>query len=70
MDPVDGPKLHLYRFDGSPVAPTFQLSATPEMLPTQLLRNVTPPALSVQTQQRRALQNEIRMRQFQVQLTT
>lgn len=54
MDPTDGPKLHLFQFDGSPVAPQFQLSATPNMLPTQLLRNVTP-AASIQTQQRRAL---------------
>ena len=44
MDPQDGPKLHLFQFDGSPVAPQFQLSAVPNMLPTQLLRNVTPPA--------------------------
>ncbi|OBZ71260.1 Protein rot1 [Grifola frondosa] len=41
-DPTDGPKLHMFNFDGSPVAPQFQLSATPNMLPTQLLRNVTP----------------------------
>jgi len=38
-----GYKLHLFQFDGSPVAPQFQVSATPDMLPTQLLRNVTPP---------------------------
>lgn len=42
-DPQDGPKLHLFMFDGTPVAPQFQLSATPNMLPTRLLRNVTPP---------------------------
>lgn len=41
QDPVDGFKLHLFAFDGSPVAPQFQLSATPNMLPTQPLRNVT-----------------------------
>ena len=54
MDPTDGPKLHLNKFDGSPVAPQFQLSATPNMLPIQLLRNdsSTP---SVTAQQRRAL---------------
>lgn len=52
MDPTDGPKLHMFEFDGTPVAPQFQLSATPNMLPTQSLRNVTP---SVQIQQRRAL---------------
>lgn len=43
MDPQDGPKLHLFQFDGSPVAPQFQTSLVPNMLPTQLLRNVTPP---------------------------
>jgi hypothetical protein len=41
LDPTDGPKLHLFQFDGSPVAPQFQVSTTPNMLPTQLLRNVT-----------------------------
>lgn len=54
MDPTDGPKLHLFRFDGSPVAPTFQLSATPNMLPTTLLRNVSQVA-TVTAQQKRAL---------------
>ena len=54
MDPTDGPKLHLFQFDGSPVAPQFQLSATPNMLPTQSLRNTTTTA-SVQTQARRSL---------------
>lgn len=54
MDPVDGPKLHLFMFDGSPVPPQFQLSATPNMLPTQPLRNVTPPA--VPAAQKRSLQ--------------
>ncbi|KAF7375087.1 Proteasome subunit [Mycena sanguinolenta] len=41
MDPTDGPKLHLFQFDGSPVAPLFQLSAEPNMLPKQVLRNVS-----------------------------
>lgn len=39
MDPTDGPKLHLFEFDGTPVAPLFQTSTTPNMLPTQKLRN-------------------------------
>jgi len=39
-DPTDGFKLHLFQFDGSPVAPQFQISTTPNMLPTQMLRNV------------------------------
>jgi len=42
-DPVDGYKLHLFQYDGAPVAPQFQVSTTPNMLPTQLLRNVTQP---------------------------
>jgi len=41
LDPVAGPKLHLWREDGTPVAPAFQLSKKPNMLPQQLLRNVT-----------------------------
>ena len=44
QDPVDGYKLHLFLFDGTPVAPQFQVSTTPNMLPTQSLRNVTVPA--------------------------
>ncbi|KAH8109764.1 chaperone for protein-folding within the ER, fungal-domain-containing protein [Phellopilus nigrolimitatus] len=41
QDPVDGYKLHLFQFDGSPLAPQFQVSTEPNMLPTQLLRNVS-----------------------------
>ncbi|KAJ7116304.1 chaperone for protein-folding within the ER, fungal-domain-containing protein [Mycena epipterygia] len=41
LDPVFGPKLHLFQFDGSPVAPLFQVSASPNMLPKQALRNVS-----------------------------
>jgi len=39
-DPTLGYKLHLFQFDGSPVAPLFQISTTPNMLPTTVLRNV------------------------------
>jgi hypothetical protein len=42
-DATTGYKLHLFRYDGSPVAPLFQVSPTPNMLPTQMLRNVTVP---------------------------
>ena len=55
MDPTDGPKLHLFQFDGSPVAPQFQISATPNMLPEQLLRNVSGFTPSITSQQRRSL---------------
>jgi len=41
QDPVTGPHLHLFQFDGSPLAPQFLISTTPNMLPTRLLRNVT-----------------------------
>lgn len=41
-----GYKLHLFNFDGSPVAPLFQVSSTPNMLPTRSLRNVTGAAVS------------------------
>jgi hypothetical protein len=43
QDPTAGFKLHLFGFDGAPVAPQFQVSATPNMLPTSLLRNVSAP---------------------------
>ncbi|KAJ7086020.1 chaperone for protein-folding within the ER, fungal-domain-containing protein [Mycena belliarum] len=47
QDPQFGPKLHLFQFDGSPVAPLFQVSPTPNMLPKQVLRNVTPPVVTI-----------------------
>lgn len=40
-DVTAGPKLHMFAFDGSPLPPQFQISATPNMLPTRALRNVT-----------------------------
>jgi hypothetical protein len=43
QDPTDGFKLHLFQFDGAPLAPMFQVSTNPIMLPTRLLRNVTQP---------------------------
>ncbi|KAJ7581222.1 ROT1 protein [Mycena floridula] len=50
LDPATGGyKLHMFQFDGAPLAPMFQVSTTPNMLPTRLLRNVTTsPALTVQ----------------------
>lgn len=41
QDPTDGLKLHLFAYNGVPVAPQFLVSSTPNMLPTQKLRNVT-----------------------------
>jgi len=47
LDSITGYKLHLFEWDGTPLAPQFQLSTSPNMLPTQLLRNVTPPTTIV-----------------------
>jgi len=41
QDPTTGAHLNLYQFNGEPLAPQFQISVTPMMLPTQPLRNVT-----------------------------
>jgi len=38
QDPVTGLKLHLFEWDGTPVAPQFLVSASPNMLPTTSLR--------------------------------
>ncbi|KAF9452957.1 hypothetical protein P691DRAFT_802811 [Macrolepiota fuliginosa MF-IS2] len=62
IDATQGPKLHLFQFDGAPLAPMFKLSSTPNMLPTQLLRNVTDPnadpsATPTSTPQRRSESN-------------
>lgn len=40
-DPTQGLKLHLFQFDNSPLAPMFQVSTTPNMLPTQQIRTQT-----------------------------
>jgi len=47
QDPTAGYKLHMFAFDGTPLSPMFQISPTPNMLPTQQLRNVPPPAPTV-----------------------
>jgi hypothetical protein len=39
-------KLQLFQFDGAPLAPMYQVSATPNMLPTERLRNVSVAASS------------------------
>ena len=41
VDAIDGPKLHMFQFDGAPVTPMFLYSQTPLMLPTQPLRNTS-----------------------------
>jgi hypothetical protein len=49
MDATAGPKLHMFQFDGAPLAPQFQISTTPNMLPPQLLRNVSRPTTDGKT---------------------
>ena len=46
-DPVLGPELTMYQFDGSPYPPLRLLSATPNMLPTQRLRNPPTPSTTI-----------------------
>jgi len=41
QDSVKGYTLQLYQFDGSPLPPQYLVSTSPNMLPTQPLRNVT-----------------------------
>ncbi len=54
QDTTDGFKLHLFAFDGSPLPPMFQVSTTPQMLPTQKLRNTTA-ATTVASSRKRSL---------------
>ncbi|KAJ3478821.1 hypothetical protein NLI96_g9496 [Meripilus lineatus] len=49
-DVVDGYKLHLFGFDGTPVAPQFRVG-DPNMLPTQNLRNTTNTTSTLTSQQ-------------------
>lgn len=42
QDPVRGFTLQLYQFNGVPLPPMWLLTTSPNMLPTQPLRNVTP----------------------------
>ncbi|KAI6014679.1 chaperone for protein-folding within the ER, fungal-domain-containing protein, partial [Pisolithus marmoratus] len=53
QDPTLGYMLQLYQFDGSPLPPMAQLSTSPNMLPTQALRNVS--AASTATKKKRNL---------------
>lgn len=57
QDPTLGYMLQLYQFDGSPLPPMAQLSTSPNMLPTQALRNVS--AASTATKKRSLEQGEI-----------
>ncbi|ESK85862.1 rot1 protein [Moniliophthora roreri MCA 2997] len=55
LDPTFGPKLHMWKFDGNPVAPMFQLSTTPTMLPTTKLRNTTAASAGTGSTRKRSL---------------
>ena len=46
-DPVLGPELALFQFNGEPVPILRLLSATPNMLPTQALRNPPTPSTTI-----------------------
>lgn len=48
-DATFGYKLHLWTYDGTPLAPQFQISISPEMLPTQNLRNTDPSSNVIMT---------------------
>lgn len=41
QDTTKGYKLQIYAFDGAPMSPMYQVSTTPNMLPTELLTNTT-----------------------------
>lgn len=41
QDPVKGYTLQLYQYDGTPLPPQYLISTSPNMLPTQALRNVS-----------------------------
>jgi len=60
QDATTGYKLHLFQFDGSPLAPQFQISTTPNMLPLHQLRNIptstTTAGNGVKTPSRRSLE--------------
>jgi len=60
QDPVQGYKLHLFQFDGSPLAPQFQVSTTPNMLPTQQLRNLPKNTTSTTSSQNQKRSLELR----------
>ncbi|OCH92811.1 hypothetical protein OBBRIDRAFT_790826 [Obba rivulosa] len=45
QDPILGSRLFLYQFDGTPWPPMLFMSATPNMLPTRSLRNISAPVV-------------------------
>lgn len=57
QDPVMGYTLQLYQFDGTPLPPQYLVSTSPNMLPTQALRNVSTSATTAATVQNAAVVN-------------
>ncbi|KAG1739418.1 chaperone for protein-folding within the ER, fungal-domain-containing protein [Suillus paluster] len=57
QDPVKGYTLQLYQYDGSPLPPQYLVSTSPNMLPTQALRNVTSTTTTTATVQNAAVLN-------------
>ncbi|KAJ8081185.1 Reversal of tor2 lethality [Marasmius tenuissimus] len=56
QDTSQGYKLHLWKYDGNPVAPLFQVSTQPIMLPKEQLRNdPAAPAGTGSTRRKRSL---------------
>ncbi|KAG1883948.1 chaperone for protein-folding within the ER, fungal-domain-containing protein [Suillus subluteus] len=57
QDPVMGYTLQLYQFDGTPLPPQYLITTSPNMLPTQALRNVSSTAVTAATVQNAAVVN-------------
>ncbi|KAG2361976.1 chaperone for protein-folding within the ER, fungal-domain-containing protein [Suillus spraguei] len=57
QDPVKGYTLQLYQFDGTPLPPQYLITTSPNMLPTQLLRNVSKTATTSTNVQNAAVLN-------------
>ncbi|KAG1760948.1 chaperone for protein-folding within the ER, fungal-domain-containing protein [Suillus occidentalis] len=57
QDPVKGYTLQLYQFDGTPLPPQYLISTSPNMLPTQALRNVSTTTTTTTTVQNAAVVN-------------
>lgn len=57
QDPVKGYTLQLYQFDGTPLPPQYLVSTSPNMLPTQALRNVSTTTTTTTTVQNAVVVN-------------
>ncbi|KAG2122401.1 chaperone for protein-folding within the ER, fungal-domain-containing protein [Suillus cothurnatus] len=57
QDPVMGYTLQLYQYDGTPLPPQYLVTTSPNMLPTQALRNVSSTTTTSATVQNAAVVN-------------